>query len=345
MNIVVDVTHPGHVHFFKYAIEEWKKHGHNVTIAARDKDITLSLLDDYGYQYFCLSRVKRGMVGFVKELLEHESKLFSLARKVKADVLLNIGGTFIVHTGKLLDIPTIVFTDTEHAKLSNGITFPFATKICTPDCFEGDLGRKQLRYAGYHELAYLHPKYFTPNPKVLEAVGMEPHERFFVVRFVSWGAAHDIGQKGFTSSGKRELIRRLAELGRVIITSEAPLLLEFEPYRMNISPTKIHDLLYYSTLFIGEGATMASEAAIMGTPAIYVNPLSAGTLQEQEQKYGLLFNITDERRATEQAINLAYNPNVHNEYQKKREILLADKIDVTAWMVNLVENYLERATK
>ena len=42
-------------------------------------------------------------------------------------------------------------------------------------------------------------------------------------------------------------------------------------------------------MYIGEGATTASESCLMGTPAIYVNTISAGTIEEQE-KSGLLFN-------------------------------------------------------
>ena len=35
----------------------------------------------------------------------------------------------------------------------------------------------------------------------------------------------------------------------------------------------MHNALKYASLFVGEGATMASECAILGTPAIYVNSL------------------------------------------------------------------------
>ena len=46
--------------------------------------------------------------------------------------------------------------------------------------------------------------------------------------------------------------------------------------------------VYQLDLYIGEGATMASECAMLGTPAMYINTLGAGTLEEQE-KYGLIF--------------------------------------------------------
>ena len=62
-----------------------------------------------------------------------------------------------------------------------------------------------------------------------------------------------------------------------------------EKYKIPIPPERMHDALYYSSLYIGEGATMASECAVLGTPAIYANNLSAGTLEEQRSKYGLVF--------------------------------------------------------
>ena len=55
-------------------------------------------------------------------------------------------------------------------------------------------------------------------------------------------------------------------------------------YQLSINPIEIHDVLSFADLFIGEGATMASESAIMGTPSIYVNSLTAGTTLEDQEK-------------------------------------------------------------
>ena len=89
-----------------------------------------------------------------------------------------------------------MFYDTEHAHLSNAITFPFATRVITPECYRTDIGEKQIRYAGYQELAYLHPDRFQPDPGVLDELGFTSNEPYFVVRLVSWKASHDIGQRG-----------------------------------------------------------------------------------------------------------------------------------------------------
>jgi hypothetical protein len=341
MKILVDLTHPAHVHFFKHAIWTWQRHGNEVIITARDKDITVDLLDCYGFAYTNLGGAKQGVLGLGWELLTRELKLYGVVRRTRPDIIVAINGAFSAHVGKLMGIPVIVFVDTEHAKLSHRISFPFVTSINTPICFREDLGQKQFRYEGYHELAYTHPDWFTPNSEILDELGLQQDEKLFVIRFVSWKAAHDIGQSGISLEGKRELVRQLSNLGRVIITSESPLPSEFELYRMRVSPTKIHDLLAFSSLYIGEGGTMASEAAILGTPSIFVSTLTAGTFQELEKVYKLMFTTSDENKAIEQAIEWAQAPDIKQEWHAKRQRILADKIDVTAWMVDFVEWYPE----
>jgi len=339
MNILIDISHPAHVHFFKYAYQIWKNHGHQIKIVSRDKDITLDLLREFGYENQVLSKVKTGFLGLSFELIEHASKLYSVARKFKPDVMLNIGGTFIVHVGKLLGIKTVVFYDTEYAKLSNAITYPFASYICTPSCYLFDLGEKHVRYKGFQELAYLHPDYFQPDSGVLEEMSIAPNEKFFVVRFISWASSHDIGQAGFSYDDKQKLITELSQFGRVIITSESKLPKAFEPYRLSLNPTKMHDLLYYAHLYIGESATMASESAILGTPSIHVNTTPVyGYIKELVEKYGLVYRFTDSNQAIEKACAIAADPDYQKKKEDQHQRFLQDKIDVTAWMVDFVES-------
>lgn len=337
MNILIDLSHPAHVHFFKHAYYTWQEHGHQVMLVARDKDVTLQLLQDYGYSYHSLSKMGKGVSGLAAELVQHATKLTKIAHKFKADIILEIGGTFIVHAGKLLGIKTCVFTDTEHAKLSNAITFPFATWICTPESYNDDLGKKQVRYKGYQELAYLHPNQFKANPAVLKDVGLEPGQKFFIVRFVSWGASHDIGQQGLSDQQKVDLVKGLADLGKVIITSESSLPNELAPYKMRVSPTMIHDLLNNASLYVGEGATMATEAAILGTPSVYINPLGSGNLTELTEKYHLMYHFSDGQVGIEKALELARIDNTKAIHWEEHQRMLQENIDVTAWMVDFVE--------
>jgi len=105
----------------------------------------------------------------------------------------------------------------------------------------------------------------------------------------------------------------------------------------------MHDALAFSTLLYGESATMASECAVLGTPAIYLDDFGRGYTDEEEQKYGLVFNFTeaqeDQRLSIEKGIELLKTPGLKYDWQKRRQKLLEDKIDVTDFMVWFVENY------
>jgi len=336
MRILIDVTHPAHVHFFKGAAKIWKQHGHEVRFVAREKEITTQLLNEYVIPFETLSKIRKGLLGLSIELIEHQANLLRIIKEFRPDVILNIGGTFVVHVGRLKGIKTCVFTDTEHAKLANSITFPFASYICTPESFSMDLGKTHFRYNGYQELAYLHPQHFKPNLATLDHLELEP-ETYFVLRFVSWGASHDVGQRGLSDNEKIQLVEGLISRGRVLITSEGELPKGLESYKMSINPIYIHDLLYFAKMYIGEGATMATEAAILGTPSIYLNPLGSGNMSEIIHKYQLMYHFTDTPIPIDKILDFVDDKTLKSTHKGRLEHLLEDKIDVTQWMVKFVE--------
>lgn len=341
MRINVDLGHPAHVHYFRNAIAQWKEHEHDVLVTSRDKDLTLTLLDQYGISHICISKAMgRGRAGLGYELLVRDWRLLRLMRDFRPDILLGVSVS-ITHVGRLIGRPSVVMNDTEHARAFGILSVPFASCVLTPSCFKSDLGKRHTRFNGYLQLMHTHPNWFTPRSEVFEELGLRANEPFFVVRFVSWESAHDIGHTGFSYAGKLQLVRELEHLGRVIVTSESPVPPGLEPYRMRASPTKIHDLLAFSTLYIGESATMASESALLGTPFVLVSPVRRGYTDEQEKEYGLGYTVRpkQEQRAIQLALELAGHEDLREEWQVKRQRLLKDKIDVTAWLVDFVERY------
>jgi predicted glycosyltransferase len=344
VKILIDITHPADVHQFKNAILILKANGHKILVTARNKDVTLDLLDKFGMGYVEVGRYKKNNVSKAVEMFRINYKLYKLAKRFNPDVLIgSVGNVYVAHVSALINKPSILFSDTEHGTLQNLLSYPFASAICTPSCYTKDLGKKQIRYNGYHELAYLHPNYFTPNPAVLDEMGLSKDDIFIILRFVSWDASPDVGQHGIKN--KIELVRELEKYSRVFITSEGRLDEELEKYKIKVSPEKLHDLLYYTGLYVGEGATMASEAAVLGTHAVYVNTLRLGYTDEEEEKYDLVYNFSDEKtmekEAFDKALELLENNNLRKDGKRKREKLLKDKIDVTAFMVWFIENYPE----
>ena len=340
MKILISIEHPAWAHQFKYLIRELEKKGHIVKVVAINKDRDLELLDIFNIKYDLISNtsgrtiIDKGII-FLKTTL----KIYQVSKKFRPDIYIGRASPMMAINSFLFRKPHIVFEDTEHSNFCLNTCKLLSDVIITPNCFKKNLGKKQLRINAYKELFYLHPNYFTPNPTVLSELDLSPDDKFVIIRFVAWDAHHDIGQHGIKN--KIELVRELEKYGRVLITSEGQLPKELEKYKIKVSPEKLHDLLYYASLYVGEGATMATESAILGTPSIYVSSLvgTMGNFEELEQKYGLVFNYNDSNKAVNKAVELIQNPNLKEEWQKKRERLLRDKIDVTAFMIWFVENY------
>lgn len=344
MRILFNIGHPAQVHLFKNLIWNLEKRGHECKITTVDKDISIYLLNVYGFNYEVVGKSKHSLFSKAMEMVRIDYKLYKTAKSFEPDILVGgVGNVYVAQVGKLIRKPSIVFDDTEHAKIEHLLMDSFTSVICTPSCFKHDLGNKQIRYNGYHELAYLHPNYFTPNPAVLDEMGLSKDDTFIILRFVSWTASHDVGQKGIQN--RINFVKELEKYGGVLITSEGKLENELEKYKVRISPEKLHDLLYYASLYVGEGATTASECAVLGTHAIYVNTLRLGYTDEEEEKYNIVYNFSNkksmEKQALDKALELLENNALRREGKKKRERLLKDKIDVTAFMVWLIDNYPE----
>jgi len=340
MHILTDITHPAHVHFFKSAIKIWRDKGHKVTITTRQKEMTTRLLENLGFDFIDLGPASSGLAGLMKELPRRDLKLARIILSQKPDVLAAIGGIFIAHAGFLTRTPSVVFYDTENARAQNILTYPLATAVITPKCYEAWAPRKKhIVYKGYHELAYTHPNYFKPDPSVLSIYGLKPGEDFIILRLVSWGATHDVLDRGITNV--KEAVSRLSRFGRVLITSERNLGEEFSDYCIKASPELVHHLLYYAKLFIGESATMASESAMLGTPAVFISTSRRGYTNEQEKKYGLTYTFSSGETCQEEGLNKAVeileDPESDNKWKKKQQKMLSDTIDVTCFIVDQVE--------
>jgi len=94
---------------------------------------------------------------------------------------------------------------------------------------------------------------------------------------------------------------------------------------------------------------MTTEAAILGTPVIrcnsFVGDNDTGNMVELEEKYQLIFNYSDPSQAIAKAAELIKQPDLKQQWQEKRQALLADKIDVLKFMVETIEGYGGRANR
>lgn len=342
LRIAIDILHPAHVHFFRNFYSAMRERGHELLVTAREKDRATELLDHYGIPFLRLSTAARGSVRQAVEFGTRTARFIYAARRFRADVLAGIMGPTIAVAGKVLRRPAWVFYDTEFASATNRWVYPLAQKVITPECYQGAVGRNHVTYPGYHELAYLHPDRFTPDVNRVRAAGVDPHTPFTVVRFVGWWATHDRGEIGLTSDQKIRAVRELQKFGPVVISSESDVPAELQPHVYRGAVEDIHHLLACGSLYVGESATMASECAVLGTPAVYVATTGRGYTDDQAT-LGLVhdFRHTQFDLALDRALQLlAHRNDTTDAAAQARKELLATRIDVTSYMIDLFERSL-----
>lgn len=339
MKILIDLGHPAHFHYFKNFCRIMTQKGHEFRFVARDKEVLHSLLQNSDIDYVSRGKGKKSLAGKLLNIFYSDYVIYKVARKFKPDMFLSFASTYAAHISRLMRKPHIALDDTEHAKLELFMYPPFTDVILNPTCFEKKFSSKQRFFDSYMELFYLHPNYFTPDKTVLRKYGVDPSEKFFILRFVSWNASHDVGQKGITYETKISLVERLQKYGRVFISSEAPLSAQLAEYQIKIRPEDLHHFLAFASLYIGEGSTTASECAVLGTPNIYVNSLIVGYCKEQQEKYSICEHFKDETGIVERAEEILKNDILSEKFREGRNKMLREKIDGTAFLVWFIENY------
>jgi uncharacterized protein len=346
MNILFFSSHPAQIHNFHILKDLLDLKGHGIYWVSTHKDISKYLLSKYKIDYFEIKKPGNNYFSKLSSLIKNTYKCIGIIRRTKIDLIISRVSPFAALSGYLTNTPHISLADTESSGFYNTFFAWFTSVIITASSFKKQLRSDQIRYDGNIELFYLHPHYFTPikRDELDELLGIMEDERYIIIRFVNWEAYHDKGLSGFTNENKFKAVEEFSKYARVLISSESELPLELENYRINIPPEKMHDVLAHATLFFGESATMASESAVLGTPAIYLNRNWLGYIEE-ESEYELLYTFKDTKEEQAKSINkgveLLQDPYIKEKTMQKRNKFLIDKIDVTSFMVWFIENYPE----
>ena len=345
MRVIFTLGHPAHFHLFKNVIGNLLKRGHQVKIAIIQKDILEDLLIQHGYDYEILEykKNKKGVLSRIKKLFNSSIVLYRITKSFAPDLMIGCLSQ-MSWVGFLKHVPTIFCAedDITYTRVQCNITYPFATVICTP--FGVNVGRfsyKRIPYSGYQKISYLHPNVFVPDKSRIDERDLK--QPFFIIRLVNLTAHHDVNIQGLSGSTLTRLISFLKTKGTVYISSENELHGDFADMRLPYKLSDIHHVMYFSSLFIGDSQSMAVEAAILGVPNIRYNDFAgkSSVLYELEHKYGLTyaFNTQQSEEMFEKVKDLLNITNLKEEFQRRRKVMLSDKIDVCSFLTWLIENY------
>jgi uncharacterized protein len=345
MKLLFEVFHPKHFHIFRHIAGELRHRGHEVRIIARDKDVVFRLLHEHGIDFDVYGLHGRSMLGKFTALPGILRNYASILRDFQPDLIFSKGSPYAAIMSKPFRVRTIVFPDSE-VVVTNRITLPLASLVITPHNYSVDHGAKHRRIHGFLEDCYLHPDRYSPSPDILGRLGVQPGERYALLRFVGWFANHDVGHAGFDDRFKLELVERLAEHMRVFVSTEANPPQVLLPYRLDIPASRIHDVLYYASLYVGDSQSMATEAALLGTPSIrsnsFVGPHDMSNFKVLEHELGMMFNFARADEALDRALDLARDVRAKQESSQKRNQYYRTHEDVNLQIFDYLEQFEPR---
>ena len=343
LNILFYLSHPAHFHLFKNVISSLIKSNYNISVLIKQKDVLEDLIKESDIKYKNIMTKERKdnifFVGF--GLLNQGYRLLKFCYKKKIDVIIGTSPA-VSHVGFILRKRSIIVNEDDAAvvPLLAKIAYPFATSIVSPDvCDNGNWENKSKKYKGYHELAYLHPSYFTPNKSIVHKY-FNNEESYFIIRFSKLGAHHDRGIEGINDKIAFKLVKKLKSHGKIIITSERKIHSSLEKYRMVFNPKHMHDIMAFASLYIGDSQTMAAEAGVLGIPFIRFNDFvgKIGYLNDLENNYKLGFGIKSGNpekfiECLDSVLNLKNRKYI---FRKRRDLMLNEKIDVVKYFKNII---------
>jgi len=353
MNIGIFVNTPAQVHFYKNIAKGLGKKGHKIIFLAREYRETIPVLDSSGIKYHVYSRPPDSQLGKVINLPADIMNACAVMKKFNSDIVLGFGGPE-AYTAFLLNIPAIVFQDSEpHIDLffllQYKLFMPLIKTIITPDIFSDELGKKHIKIKSFKEMAYLHPSLFKPDESIFDLLKIDKNEEYIILRFNALDAVHDVKIRGFSIDEKRDFIKELEKYVKVFISAEKQVPKDLEKYVLKIPKNRIHDCIYYAKMILTDTQTMATEAGILGTPVVrcnsFVGSKDMANFKELEQKYQLIFNYNNANEAIKKAIEIVKDPDIKNNWQKRRQKFLDEKINITAFMVWFIDNFPESYSK
>lgn len=348
MRVLFLLAHPAKFHFHKVQINKLKQKGHKVKILIVKKDILEDLVKEEGWPYLNIYPEGRKIKGFGTILnalistVRMTYRLIHYTRNKNFDLYI---GDFLTWLGRIRGVDCLFPTDDVLSEVPEGqifyipSTFLFAPKIT-------DLGyydKKTIRYDGYKALAHLHPNHFIPDKNKLSP-SLRKND-FFLIRCTGFMATHDKGHTGITDNILRQLLIILNKRGKVIISSERELPDDLKNYTFSIRKSDISHYISFCKIFISDSTTMTAEAAVLGTPSLEYDSYfeKIDQMVELGDTFSLTYGFSPSRgpkrlyNKLEDLLNKNYD--LKQEFQTRRKKLIETKIDVSSYLIWIIENY------
>lgn len=342
-NVMFHVGSRADYHLFKHVAADLAARRHNVALAVPDGEL-LSTLPPIPHAPLIVAGAARSGTGDeVVQALRLQVRFLTVIRLQRPDLLVG-SGPEVVATARLVGIPCVVVSDRDAGVDPDGCAASHACAqvILSPEfCGPGQWGRKTIQFAGFPTLAYLHPRRFVP-PKLVHddlrrgarasvlVVGCSANTQLLMVArrliaTLSPGTAVHIAADNSVSAISHDLARHALPAG-----------------------ISVHGAMAHAALVVSDDPRRVEESAVLGTPAVWLNrKRHSSAVRQLESRYGLSMSaepIPDGVASIAQCVLNAADRG-KRAFQARRQRLLADAVDVTAFLSTSIEKSCQSAVR
>jgi predicted glycosyltransferase len=329
LRIWIDMTAPAHPIVFRPVIERMRAAGHDVHVTARDYAQTIGLLERLGIEHRVIGR--HGGASRRRKLaalIGRTARMRRFGGRGGFDLAAAHGSNDLALAAAWLRIPAVNTFDYEWATQQHQIGCRPARRVLVPEAIPpqrleryGVGPAKLRRYPGLKEEYYLSD--FTPDPAVLEALGVDRGRTVVIVRpppdvslyhrranklfpavLAALGRREDVHAVVIPRTEEQRTYTRALALPSVVVPDGA---------------VDAQSLIALSDLVVSAGGTMNREAAALGIPVYTTYGGRLGGVDEWLIREGRLRPLTDPR-----AIELVKRPSGSPGLHRRDPQLLAD---------------------
>ncbi|MCZ2856708.1 MAG: DUF354 domain-containing protein [Candidatus Bathyarchaeota archaeon] len=352
MKLFIDILTPKQCMLFGKLSEKLTKKGYEVFQSTREYREVVQLLRLKGIDAKVVG--KHGGGNLFNKLKESAKRTLQLATAIKEwnpDVVVSFSSPEATRAAFGLGIPHVCINDSPHAEAVARLTIPLSKKLLTSKMIPIEAWTKFgiskdsiVQYDALDAWAWL--KDFKPDEKILADLGLDETKPILTFRTEETFAAyllHRAQKIPVVASTIQKLLQTSEDVQVVVIPryeEQTDVLKNIFRKKVVICQTAVDapSLLSFTSIFVGAGGTMTSEAALLGVPTFSCYPEESYLIEKYLLSKGLAIRETNPRKLVKRILETLDNLETARKKQSEKARRLTstfeDPVDV---MVKTIE--------
>jgi len=326
---------------FSKLFDELEERGHQVLKTTREYREVIQLLKLKGMKATVVG--EHGGKKLIKKLTtsaQRTAELASLFDKLEPDVAVSFSSPEMARVSYGLGVPHVCINDSPHAEAVARLTVPLSRRLLTPKMIPKKAWTKYgiapERIVQYYALdPWVWLKDFTPDRGILQELRLDESKPILTFRTEENFAAYLLGKtqkETFIIRIINELLEAAEDLQIVAVpryNEQIETLKEAFGDRIIICESTVDgpSLLHYTSVFVGAGGTMTTEACLLGVPTFSCYPDEPFLILKYLIGKGLVTRETDPKKLVRGILATLANIDQEKNKQTERAQRLAEKFE------------------